>query len=413
MGSTSLLLQFACLLVPAQHDGVAQDQTPQERSPVILHVAREVPQLQSVTPIRTTDADDSATVQQTVANRPVADVSPNEEHEDTASGGLSLNAAAPVGRQLKQDDTVTAPPAITLQAAADPTKRPPRPPQATGARRQASPPSLTASQKTPAPTAVEVPEVLRVRPHETARPAPAATAHPTADSPGVHSSVRDVESARVEPKRFESARTQEPTHTTARGTGSPQPSSTNPPRRLFDTSPIGSGVRRIPQQQLQQDDRWVEADQYRVDPGTSGGRTVDSGARARASQSGQAAEAGPETLQVAMAGPGSFAVGQSKDFQVVITNHSDEVIDEALVQFTPASGFRVSVLDQAAAMDQASGIVQWRVSNLAPGGQEVIRFKASASRPGRLVHTLQVVDREGNQSTARVSTIAVVARRGR
>lgn len=407
MGSTSLLLHFACLLAPTQHDGSATfDQTQQERAPVILHVARELPQLQSVSPLRASEAQTEAGIQPVAVNRPVSNSPRSEEQDEKNAGGLSLNPAAPRRQTSANEGRPTTEPAISLHAAADPTKRPPRPETAPAPRlnvtEDQNAPATIASKKTPDAVEVEVPEVLRVRPRETAKPAPAATPSSEVASQRAGSSIRDVDSNGAT----------EPTHVAARTSPSGSSNGLTPPRRLFDTSPIGSGVRRMPQERSS-DDRWAGAEQFRVEPGASAAPSVSSSARARTGNVGSEPESVTSPMQVLMAGPGSFAVGQANDFQVVITNHSNEVIDEALVQLTPSVGFRVTVLDRDAAMDQASGIVQWRVANLEPGSQEVIRFKAVASRQGKMVHTLNIVDREGNQSSARVSTVAVVARRGR
>lgn len=418
MGSTSLLFSMACLLTPVQQDATAtDDQMRREQTPAILHVARDAPQLQSLAPIRSdirgeknVIADEAAEFQPASANgrqsahRSVPEMPEQETRQE--SEGLLLNPSARPDAQSTKISAGTTPGPVVWRGHVDDTKRPPRP---MTVQTDSKNPPPTRSQSTsrtaaadPSSANVEVPEVLRVRPRETAQPAPPAVSQPQSSSASSQWTNRD----------HKLNRPAEPTRVAARNTRNSEASGITPPRRLFDTSPIGSGVRRIPHQRSNEE-RLARADRFRVQRENRSVPSTNSAVQSAPRLRSQEAEVVAEPLQIAMAGPRSFAVGQDVDFQVVITNLSDQAIDEALVQLTPSVGFRVTVLDRAAAMDQSSGIVQWRVADLQPGGQEVIRFKAESKRVGKMVHSLQVVGRDGKQATTRVSTVAVIARRSR
>lgn len=398
MQSTCWILQFACLIAPvSQQEVIENPATTKEEVPAVLHVSRDVPRLVPIgseaeaSPIRPVDAVQkptlgpapltTSTVEVEIPNnvRSVASGSaprptsePAKPDYDRSTGVLqpektpvpdNLRYGNPPPRQQPQKELAQSEGGLTFQAPGQST----RTPQANSSEARPTPERTNRIQATVSEDPQTTPRVASNQQPRFRQPLPPATRQQAAPAP---------------------------------------------PKLMFDQSPIGSGVRRIPPRVSRRPEPPRTTISRNPNPSAPRTRPNTTPSRNRTTVSAPATPTAP-SLKLFLAGQNGFATGQEADFQVIIVNEEKRVIEDLDIRLSPATGFRVTVLDRAASLDTRDQTVIWKIDQIQPGEQIVIRFKAIASEAGTMVHQLSSVDRRGKSTTSTFSTIAVSARQRR
>ncbi len=90
-------------------------------------------------------------------------------------------------------------------------------------------------------------------------------------------------------------------------------------------------------------------------------------------------------LKTKIDGPQHAVTGEEAEYQVLVENASGEDVNEVLVQLAIPTGLEVTVLDRDAWFDGEARTITWKLSQVAAGSKETIRYLAKVvSADGQL-----------------------------
>lgn len=114
-------------------------------------------------------------------------------------------------------------------------------------------------------------------------------------------------------------------------------------------------------------------------------------------------------LDVALSGPTVCAQNTEGEYQIRVANTGTATVEQVDVLYTVPAGWRVTVVDQPVQWAGAGTQLRWVIARLEPGADQILQFKALATRTGDCVqavtataagglrgateHATQIVDR--------------------
>ncbi|MEM7781894.1 MAG: hypothetical protein AAF623_00845 [Planctomycetota bacterium] len=88
-------------------------------------------------------------------------------------------------------------------------------------------------------------------------------------------------------------------------------------------------------------------------------------------------------LLTSVIGPEALVENAADEFEIIVTNNSPVEAKDLIIQVTIPAEITVTKLDRDSYLDQSQRTVSWKVSSIAAGDREVIRYSASCSVQGR------------------------------
>lgn len=109
-------------------------------------------------------------------------------------------------------------------------------------------------------------------------------------------------------------------------------------------------------------------------------------------------------VEVDATGPTISYLKRDGIYAVLLTNPGDAAATNVVTHISVAHGLQVTAVDRPVQFERASNMIRWRLDRVAPGGSEVLRFKANAQREGELVTEIVVNADAGLAADAKLNT---------
>ena len=95
-------------------------------------------------------------------------------------------------------------------------------------------------------------------------------------------------------------------------------------------------------------------------------------------------------LRLSVVGPDKLVEDTAEEFEIIVANTSMKFANDIVIQMSVSEDLTVTDVDRKAWMDGENRTVSWKINLLAPGAQEVIRFRAVSASQGRHVQNVSM-----------------------
>ena len=95
-------------------------------------------------------------------------------------------------------------------------------------------------------------------------------------------------------------------------------------------------------------------------------------------------------LTTTVIGPESLTPSVPEDFEIVVTNTSEQSAKDVIIQFNVSEDVTITKLDRSAWLDNEKRLVSWKVTEIPAGGKETIYYSAVCESAGRFKQSISL-----------------------